>query len=123
MFTTLNETAAAAAANTGFDISSLLFPVLMVFVIYMMWNSGRKRKRAAAELKTSLTVGTDIILHSGITGKIVSLDDSHAVIETTPKVRIRVVVGAIRGVDSSFETPAATTLEQTGDNATDTNTK
>ena len=113
MFTTINDTAAAAAANTGFDISSLLFPVLMVFVIYMMWNSGRKRKRAAAELKTSLTVGTDVILHSGITGKIVTLDDSHAVIETTPKVRLRVVLGAIRGVDSSFEAPAAAKADTT----------
>ena len=118
----LIETAAAPAATGGFDISSLLFPLLMVFVIYMMWNSGRKRKRAALELKTSLTVGTEVILHSGITGKIVSLDDSHAVIETTPKVRLRVVVGAIRGVDTSIESAAVSSPDASADSG-DTKTK
>ena len=122
MNSALIQTAAAPAATGGFDISSLLFPLLMVFVIYMMWNSGRKRKRAALELKTSLTVGTEVILHSGITGKIVSLDDSHAVIETTPKVRLRVVVGAIRGVDTSIESAAVSSPDASADSG-DTKTK
>ena len=93
----------------------------MVFVIYMMWNSGRKRKRAAEELKTSLTVGADVILHSGITGRIVTLDDTHAVIESTPKVRLRVVIGAIRGVDSSFDKPVESSAGTTSD-STDSDT-
>ena len=97
--------APAAPANSGFDLQSLLFPLLLVFLVYMMWNGGRKRKRAAAELKSSLGVGAHIILVSGITGTIVSLDDSIAVIETTPGTLLRVVIGAIRGIDTTLEQP------------------
>lgn len=107
------ETAAAAATtSTGFDLQSLLFPLLLVFLVYMMWNSGRKRKRAAAELKSSLDVGAHIVLISGITGTIVSLDESIAVIETTPGVTLRVLTGAIRGIDTSLNQPEDLSAEQ-----------
>jgi preprotein translocase subunit YajC len=78
----------------------------------MMWNGGRKRKRAAAELKSSLGVGAHVILVSGITGTIVSLDDSIAVIETTPGITLRVVVGAIRGIDTTLDQPVEAEPEQ-----------
>jgi preprotein translocase subunit YajC len=111
VLSTINQAAAAAATTSqGFNISDLLFPLLMVFVIYMMWNSGRKRKRAALELKNSLAVGTEVVLHSGITGKIVALDDVAAVIETTPKTKIRVLLGAIRGIDTSVAQPVVEAL-------------
>ena len=104
---TIETAAAAATTGTGFDLQSLLFPVLLVFLVYMMWNGGRKRKRAAAELKSSLGVGAHIVLISGITGTIVSLDDNIAIIETTPKTKLRVLVGAIRGIDTTVAQPAA----------------
>lgn len=108
------ETAAAAATtSTGFDLQSLLFPLLLVFLVYMMWNSGRKRKRAAAELKSSLGVGAHVVLISGITGTIISLDDSIAIIETTPGITLRVVTGAIRGIDTSLAQPEDLSVEET----------
>jgi len=73
----------------------------------MMWNNGRKRKRAEADLRSSLDVGAKVILHSGITGTIVSLDEVSAVIESTPKTKLRVVLGAIRGIDTTLDAPAA----------------
>ena len=99
----------AATTNSGFDLQSLLFPLLLVFLVYMMWNGGRKRKRAAAELKSMLAVGAHVLLTSGITGTIVSLDDSIAVIETTPGTQLRVVVGAIRGIDTTVAQPESAT--------------
>jgi preprotein translocase subunit YajC len=113
-------TVAAAATSTtqgGFDITSLLFPLLLVFLVYMMWNNGRKRKRAGEELKNSLGVGAQVILHSGITGTIVSLDDATAVIESTPGTKLRVIVGAIRGIDTTVAQPEPAAES---DEATDT---
>ena len=101
------RTATPAPATGGFDITNLFFPLLIVFMIYLMWNNGRKRKRAEQELRTSLAVGVNVILHSGITGTIVSMDDVSAVIESTPKTKIRVVLAAIRGIDTSLDAPAA----------------
>ena len=79
----------------------------------MMWNSGRKRKRAAAELKSSLGVGAHVVLISGITGTVVSLDDSIAIIETTPGITLRVLTGAIRGIDTSLAQPDDVSVEET----------
>lgn len=82
-----------------------------------MWNGGRKRKRAAAELKSSLAVGANVVLISGITGTIVSLDDSIAVIETTPGTQLRVLVGAIRGIDTTIAQPES--ANQISENSSD----
>ena len=54
-------------------------------------------------------MGAHVLLTSGITGTIVSLDDSIAVIETTPGTQLRVVVGAIRGIDTTVAQPESAT--------------
>jgi len=113
-------TAAAATAPTqgGFDITSVLFPLLLVFLVYMMWNNGRKRKKADAELRSSLGVGANIVLHSGVTGTIVSMDEVSAIIETTPGTQLRILLAAIRGIDSTLAQPEVESPEAT-DEATD----
>ena len=117
---TLKTATTAATTNSGFDLQSLILPLLIVFLVYTMWNSGRKRKRAAAELKSSLGVGAHIVLVSGITGTIVSLDENVAVIETTPGTQLRVLLGAIRGIDTSIAQPEAeASPAEAADEATD----
>ena len=117
----LNVVVNAAATNSstqgGFDITSLLFPLMLVFLVYMMWNNGRKRKKADAELKSSLGVGANVVLHSGITGTIVSIDDKTAVIESVKGTKLRILIGAIRGIDITLNQPAD---EATSSNADDT---
>jgi preprotein translocase YajC subunit len=113
----LHNAATTAATSSGFDPSQLLFPVLLVFLVFTMWNGGRKRRRAAANLKSSLAVGAHVVLISGITGAIVSLDDSIAVIETTPGTQLRVLVGAIRGIDTTVAQPESAT--QISENSSD----
>jgi len=104
-------TGTPASSAGGFDITQLFLPLMLAFLVYMMWNNGRKRKKADAELRASLGVGANVVLHSGITGIIVSMDDSTAIIETTPGTQLRILVGAIRGLDSTLEQPAAETPE------------
>ena len=75
--------------------------VALAVLIAMMFLSSRKRKKQAADLLSSVKVGSKVVLHSGITGKIVSIDGDRAVIESTPGTKISFLKGAIRSVDAS----------------------
>jgi preprotein translocase subunit YajC len=75
--------------------------VALAILIAMMFFSSRKRKKQAADLLSSVKVGSSVVLHSGITGKIVSLDGDRAVIETTPGTKIAFLKGAIRNVEAT----------------------
>lgn len=74
--------------------------VALAILIAMMFMSSRKRKKQAADLLASVKVGSEVILHSGITGKIVSVDGDRAVLETTPGTKIAFLKGAIRSVEA-----------------------
>jgi preprotein translocase subunit YajC len=75
--------------------------VALAVLVAMMFLSSRKRKKQASDLLASIKVGSNVVLHSGITGKIVSVEGDRAVIETTPGTKIAFLKGAIRSVDSS----------------------
>lgn len=75
--------------------------VALAVLIAFMFMSSRKRKKQAADLLASIKVGSNVVLHSGITGKIISVDADRAVIETTPGTKIAFLKGAIRSVDAS----------------------
>lgn len=80
--------------------SDLFLFVVLAGMIALMYFNSRKRKRQLAELKDSIKVGAQVILHSGIVGKVVSKDADRLVIETTPGTKLTVVDGAVRGLDS-----------------------
>jgi len=79
----------------------------LAILIAFMFSSSRKRKKQAEALQASVKVGSSVVLHSGITGKVTSLNEDRVVIETTPGTKIAMLKGAIRSVDSSVETKAA----------------
>ena len=68
-------------------------------------HTNQKRKKQAAEMQSQLVAGSKVMLHSGIVGRVVSVDDSHVVIETAGS-KIEVVRQAIRTV-SAWEGEAA----------------
>ena len=75
--------------------------IALAVLIAMMFLSSRKRKKQAEALLSSVKVGSSVVLHSGITGTIVSIDGDRAVIETTPGTKIAFLKGAIRTVDAA----------------------
>jgi len=75
----------------------ILLGVLAVMILLLV-QQNRKRKKDAESLLGSLAVGTDVILHSGIKGKITAIDGDELEIESTPKTKLRVVKQAVRGV-------------------------
>lgn len=95
--------------------------VALAILIAMMFLSSRKRKKQAADLLASVKVGSSVVLHSGITGKILSLDGDRAVIETTPGTKIAFLKGAIRNVEAPAK--AAPVVKASSANAPSTATK
>jgi preprotein translocase subunit YajC len=81
--------------------------VALAFIIFMMWFNGRKRKKVQADMQAGIKVGAYVLLHSGILGTIVSVDEKHVVIETTPGTQLTVVKGAVRSIEEAPKKPAA----------------
>ncbi len=76
----------------------LLLGVLAVMILLLV-SQNRKRKREAELLVSSLDVGAEVLLHSGIKGKITKLlEESDIEIETTPGVKLKVVRQAVRQI-------------------------
>jgi preprotein translocase subunit YajC len=85
----------------------LFLVIALAFIIFMMFFNGRKRKKAVAEMQAGIKVGAYVLLHSGILGSIVSLDEKSLVIETTPGTKLTVLKGAVRSIEEAPKKPAA----------------
>ena len=77
----------------------ILVLALGVLILFMFTNN-RKRRKQAEELINSLKVGDQVLLHSGIFGKVTDLGDDRLTIETAPKVKLTVIKQAVRSVES-----------------------
>lgn len=103
-FITTAYAAADGAGNAGSmgNWTGLLFPVLMLAVLYfIMIRPQRKKDKLVKEMLGALMVGDKIITIGGIHGKIVSLKDDTLVIETgtgNEKSNIKISRWAIREV-------------------------
>jgi preprotein translocase subunit YajC len=98
----------------------ILFGALAVLIVFMFRNN-KKRKQQADELQASIAVGTEVMLTSGIYGRIKSINGDRLVIETTPGTSLTVIKLAVREIVSAPEakakTPAKTTAKTTAKSA------
>ena len=78
----------------------ILVLALGVLILFMFTNN-RKRRKQAEELVNSLKVGDEVLLHSGIFGRIVDIAEDRLTIETAPKVTLTVIKQAVRSVEAS----------------------
>lgn len=83
--------------------SSLLLIVAMFAVFYfLMIMPENKRKKKAEEMRNSLKKGERITTIGGLTGKIVQVNDSTVVFETSEdRVRIEIAKWGIQSTESS----------------------
>ncbi len=81
--------------------------VALGFLIVMMFLSSRKRKKASEQLQSSLVEGSTVLLHSGIIGSVVEINEDKITIESTPGVKLLIVKGAVRSVEAAPAKPAA----------------
>ncbi|MDR1835143.1 MAG: preprotein translocase subunit YajC [Fusobacteriaceae bacterium] len=92
----------------GFNMLPLLL-ILGGFIIFSSWSSKKKDKKEKEKID-AIKAGQDIILKSGIFGKVISMDERYAWIKIDQGVKIKIVKEAILGpVD---ERKAATAKEE-----------
>lgn len=88
----------------GGGLMSLVLPlVAMVVVMYfLMIRPERKKQTDHQEFLASLKKGDEVVLSSGIIGRIEKIEDRVLVLEVADKVRIRVLKVSVSGTAARF---------------------
>ena len=81
----------------------IILLAVLAGMILLLVGQNRKRRKDAEKLIESVTVGAKVLLHSGIKGVVTDVTDTEVVVETTPKVKIRLVKQAIRSIEPAAE--------------------
>lgn len=102
----LTDTTDATTALTGSSgITTIIMLVVMVAVFYFfMYRPQKKQEKATNDMRNSLQVGDEITTIGGIIGKVVSIKEETAMIETgRDGTKIRILKSAIKSVDVKAE--------------------
>lgn len=102
MLTGIAMFAGAGAGGQGF---TLLLPVLMIGVVYlMMIRPQQKKQKAWTQMLSELKTGDRITTTGGIRGTIISLKDDSLIVRVAPDgIKIEVVKSAIASVTTQEE--------------------
>lgn len=101
---------AAASPQGNPMVTLLMFGGLFVFMYLFIIRPQRKRQKEHSNLVSSLSKGDEVILTSGMLGKIIKVDDNYVVLETGnnielkfQKVAVHAVLpkGTIKSIDAS----------------------
>ncbi|HET7735091.1 MAG TPA: preprotein translocase subunit YajC [Nocardioidaceae bacterium] len=98
----------------------LLFPVLLVAAFWLLLIRPQQRaRREALATQSAVVVGAEVMLTSGIYGKVTDLEDDWVHIEVSAGTVVKVARGAIARVfddESDADTEPAATSEPTSEN-------
>jgi preprotein translocase subunit YajC len=94
--------------------------ILIAFgAMWLMSNRTRKQQRKAADFRSQLAVGQDVMTGSGMFGTVVAIDDDIITLESTPGSRSRWLRAAIaKVVEPPVEDPRDDELEVPDDLST-----
>jgi preprotein translocase subunit YajC len=91
--------AAPAAPGAGSLMSSLLFPIALLAIMYfIMIRPHSKRMKEQRAMLDKLAVGDEVITNGGIAGVVREIGDNFVSVEIADNVRIRIQKGAIGNV-------------------------
>ena len=86
-----------------------IVPFILILAVFwlLILRPQQRRQRELRALQSSLGVGSDVMLTSGIFGTVTSTNDDHVLVEIAPDVTIKVVRGAIAQVLTTSEPDGA----------------
>ena len=91
--------AQAAPAPAGFSGMSLLFPILLIGVMYfLMIRPQMKRAKEHKGMLEKLARNDEVITNGGIAGTVTDIGDNFITVEIADNVRVRVQKAAIANV-------------------------
>jgi preprotein translocase subunit YajC len=86
----------------GFFVQDLVPLLWIVAIAVVFWlliiRPAQRRQKDMAQLQSSLSVGEQVVLTSGVFGTITQTVDTHLMVEIAPGVEIKVVRAAIGSV-------------------------
>ncbi len=90
---------AQGASQGGGDMFSLLMLVgLVVLMYFMMIRPQRKRQKEHEALVSAIAKGDEVVLTSGMLGKVVEVDDAYVAVDTGEGVKLRFQKSAVHAV-------------------------
>ena len=90
---------AAGAPAAPSMMSTLLFPVLLIAIMYfLMIRPQMKRQKEHKAMLDKLAKGDEVITSGGIAGTVVAISDAFITVEVASGVQLRVQKGAIASV-------------------------
>lgn len=84
----------------SFDV--LLLAALTLMIVFLIMQNRRRRKEVEL-MQNSLAVGSEVILHAGIKGRVLSITDDSVEIESGKGTKLIVMRGAVGKVVASGE--------------------
>jgi preprotein translocase subunit YajC len=81
-----------------------LIGIALLFWLFIIRPAGR-RQRELAHMQSSLSVGDEIVLTSGVYGTVRQLEDDHLLVEVAPGVTIKVARGAVGSTVNKIDEP------------------
>lgn len=90
---------AAPAATGGGMMSTLLFPIALIAIMYfLMIRPQMKRAKEHRAMVDKLSVGDEVITNGGIAGTVRTLGESFIHVEVAQGVEVRLQKGAVANV-------------------------
>ena len=90
---------AAPAAGGASMMSTLLFPIILIGVMYfLMIRPQMKRAKEHRGMLEKLSKGDEVLTNGGIAGTVSDIGDSFVTVEIAPNVQVRLQKGAIANV-------------------------
>lgn len=80
---------AAPAQEPSLIPTALMFVGLFAFMYFLIIRPQRKRQKEHKELTSSLGKGDEVVMNSGLLGKITKLDDAYIVVEAANNVELK----------------------------------
>ena len=88
---------AAQGGATGSGLGSMLFPLVLMFVIFyfLLIRPQQKKQKEHRNMLQNLKKGDKVITSGGLYGIVVKVTEKDVVLEVAEKVNLRFTVGAI----------------------------
>ena len=94
-----NAQTAAPAAAPGGMLSTLLFPVILIAIMYfLMIRPQMKRQKEHRAMLDKLAKGDEVITNGGIAGTVVGIGENFFTVEVASGVQLKLQRGAITSV-------------------------
>lgn len=90
------------------ESTTIIVYVILFGLMGLMWNNGRKRKKAALEMQSSLGAGSEVMLTSGIYATIVSVDGDKFTVKSGTSTLVVAKAAILRQVAAAPKAKPAT---------------